>query len=372
MNENELDRQLQMALHAECSPESVARLELFWLRQRRAEARRRMLRRGTALAASFALLAGAIALWSWNNDQAEQAPVIVEAAPEPRRVEQQLASTGLTGPAVSGISAGREPTAYESLMFTAQVRRDAVAKASLATKALDAAIKQLAADPALDVDQLAEAERLNSADVEPALLRRLPRANQAVAEAMIRLLGRYGTNRSLAALTGAAREPSLRGPAIDALERIGGEEGLVAVAYESNSSAVRRAIVTRLLGSGSESSLRRCVAMAGDVVMRADVLAAADALESPPTGELLAMLRGDEQALRFPAAIILGHLNGPRVTAGLIAIVTEDPAAPPEAWLALLACRDESAARFLADAALHPRLLGHVNNARMTWARMVQ
>lgn len=369
MNENELDRQLQVALHAEYAPESVARLELFWRRQRRAEARRRMLRRGTALAASVAVLAGAIAILRWDNEQAEQAPVIVEAAPNPPRVEQQLASTG---PAVSGISAGREPTAYESLMFTAQVRREAAVKTSLATQALEAAIERLVADPALAVDQLDEASRLNSADVEPALLRRLPRANQADAEAMIRLLGRYGTYRSLAALAGAAREPSLRAPAIDALERIGGEEGLVAVAYESNSSAVRRATMTRLLGSGSESSLRRCVAMVGDAALRADVLAAADALESPPRGELLAMLRCEEQSLRLSAAIMLGHLNGPQVTAGLIAIVTEDPAAPPEAWLALLACRDESAARFLADAALQPRLLGHVNNARMTWARMVQ
>lgn len=369
MNENELDRQLQLALHAECAPESVARLELFWRRQRRDEARRRMLRLSTALAASVALLAGAITLWSWNSEQAEQAPVIVEAAPEPPRVEQQLASTAS---AVSGISAGREPTAYEALMFTAQVRRDAAVKTSLATQALDATIEQLAADPALAVDQLAEAARLNAADIEPTLLRRLPRAKQAEADAMIRLLGHYGTSRSLAALAGAAREPSLRPPAIDALERIGGEEGLVAAVFESNSSAVRRAVITRLLGSGSESSLRRCVAMAGDAALRADVLAAADALESPPRSQLLAMLRGEEQSLRFPAAIMLGHLNGPQVTAGLIAIVTEDPAAPPEAWLALLACRDESAARFLADAALHPRLLGHVNNARMTWARMVQ
>lgn len=369
MNENELDRQLQLALHAECSSESVARLELFWRRQRREEARRRMLRRCTALAASLALLAGAITILSWNTEQAEQAPVIVEAAPEPPRVEQQVASAG---PAVSALSAGREPTAYETLMFTAQIRREAAAKASLATQALDAAIEQLVADPAVAVDQLAEAARLNAADVEPALLRRLPRAKQAEADAMIRLLGHYGTARSLAALAGAAREPSLRSPAIDAIERIGGEEGLVAAVFESNSSAVRRAAMTRLLGSGAESSLRRCVAMAGDAVLRADVLAAAGALESPPRSQLLALLRDDEPSLRLPAAIMLGHLNGPQVTAGLIAIVTEDPAAPPEAWLALLACRDESAARFLADAALHPRLLGHVNNARMTWARMVQ
>ncbi len=369
MNENELDRQLQMALHAECAPGSVARLELYWHRQRRNEARRRMLRRCAAVAAALAMLAGSIALLSWNRDQSGSAPAIVEARPQLPRVEQKPASTG---PAVNSISAGREPTAYEALMFTAQVRRDAAAKTSLVTQALNAAIEQLAADPTLAVERLAEASRLNSAEAESALLRRLPRANRADADAMIRLLGRCGTARSTVALLDAAREPSLRSPAISALQRIGGEEGLVAASFQSHSSAVRRAIITCLLDNGTESSLRRCLAMVGDASIRADVLAAAYALESPPSGKLLAMLQGDEQATRLSAAIVLGHLNGPQVTAGLIAIVTEDPAAPPEAWLALLACRDESAARFLADAALHPRLLGHVNNARMTWARMIQ
>jgi hypothetical protein len=369
MNETELDRQLQMALHEECAPESVARLEHYWRRQRRDEARRRMLRRCTALAAALAMLAGAIALLTWNKDQSDSTSVIVEARPESPRVWQKSLSEG---PALSTLSAGREPTAYEALMFTAQVRRDEAAKTSLATKSLDAAIEQLAADPTLAVDQLAEAARLNSADVESALLRRLPRANQADAVAMIRLLDRFGTDRSAAALMVAAREPSLRSQAIDALERIGGEDGLVAAIFQSNNSDVRRAIVVRLLGNGAESSLRRCLAMVGVASIRADVLAAADALESPPTSQLLAMLKDDDQATRLSSAIVLGHMNGPQVTAGLIAIVTEDPAAPPEAWLALLACRDESAVRFLADAALHPRLLGQVNNARMTWARMVQ
>ena len=151
---------------------------------------------------------------------------------------------------------------------------------------------------------------------------------------MIRLLDRFGTDRSAAALMVAAREPSLRSQAIDALERIGGEEGLVAAIFQSNNSDVRRAIVVRLLGNGAESSLRRCLAMVGVASIRADVLAAADALESPPTGQLLAMLKDDDQATRLSSAIVLGHMNGPQVTAGLIAIVTEDPAAPPRrGWL---------------------------------------
>lgn len=92
MNENELDRQLRMALHAECSPESVARLELFGAGNGVEEARRRMLRRCTAHSGVAGSLASAITILSWNTEQAEQAPVIVEAAPEPPRVEQQVAS----------------------------------------------------------------------------------------------------------------------------------------------------------------------------------------------------------------------------------------------------------------------------------------
>ena len=257
-------------------------------------------------------------------------------------------------------------------MFTAQVRRDAAAKTSLVTQTLNAAIEQLAADPTLAVEQLAEASRLNSAEAESALLRRLPRANRADADAMIRLLGRCGTARST---VGAAGRGSRAVAKVAGDQRVAEDRrrrGVRRGDFQSHSSAVRRAIIACLLDNGSESSLRRCLAMVGDASIRADVLAAADALESPPTGKLLAMLQGDEQATRLSAAIVLGHMNGPQVTAGLIAIVTENPAAPPEASLALLACRDESAARFLADAALHPRLLGHVNNARMTWARMIQ
>jgi hypothetical protein len=369
MNETELDRQLRLALQEECDAESVSRLELFWRRQRRAESRRLTLRRCAAIAASLAALTGVVALLTWEESRPAPSLTGRESTPQAPRLRQESLPEA---PENNSLTVGREPTAYETLMFTAQIRQEEAAKTSQLTKVLNAAIDQLSVDPALAVDQLAEASLLKSSDAEAAVLQRLPRANEAQARGMTRLLARYGTNRSMPALLAIAREPSLRAQAIDAIVSIAGEDGLAAAARQSNSPIVRRALFERLLGINSESSLRRYLALVSDPSIRADVLAAADALESPPTGQLLAMLKDDDQATRLSAAIVLGRMNGPQVTAGLIAIVMEDPAAPSEAWLALLACRDESAARFLADAALHPRLLGHVNNARMTWARMIQ
>lgn len=369
MNETELDRQLRLALQEECDAERVSRLELFWRRQRRAESRRQTLWRGAAIAASLVALTGVVALLAWEEDRPAPSLTGRESTPEAPQLRQESQHEA---PKISSLTVGREPTAYETLMFTAQVRQEEAAKTSQLTKVLDAAIDQLAADPELAVDQLAEASLLKSPDAETAVLRRLPRANESQANGMIRLLARHGTNRSTPGLLAIAREPSLRAQAIDAIESIAGEGGLAAAARQSNNHVVRRALFERLLSIGSESSLRRCLALVPEPSMRADVLAAAVALKSPPTGQLLAMLKDDDQATRLSTAMVLGHMNGPQVTAGLIEIVTEGPAAPSEAWLALLACRDESAARFLADAAHHPRLLGHVNNARMTWARMVQ
>ena len=369
MNDTELDQRLRLALQEECSAESVSQLELFWSRQRRAESRRRMLRRCAAIAASLAALTGVVALLTWDDDRAAPSLVDQEAAPQSPRIRRESPQGSSKG---KSLSAGREPTSYEMLMFTAQIRQEEAAKTSRLAKVLDAAIDQLAADPELAVDRLAETSLLKSPEAESAVLRRLPRANKAQASGMIRLLARYGTSRSTPALLAAAREPSLRAEAIDAIENIAGEGGLAAAARQSNSQVVRRALFERLLSSGAESSLRRYLALVPDPSIRTDVLAAAAEMKSPPTGELLAMLKDDDQSTRLASAMILGHMNGPQVTAGLIAIVTEDSAAPSEAWLALLACRDESAARFLADAAHHPRLLAHVNSARMMWARMVQ
>jgi HEAT repeat protein len=189
---------------------------------------------------------------------------------------------------------------------------------------------------------------------------------------MIRLLGQHGTRRSTPALLKAADEKSLRTPAIAAIEQLAGSTGLADAAAQSSNRSVRRALIERLLSIGSDPALRSYLSLASNPALRADALAAADEMKAPPTNKLLMLLKDDDKEVRLSAAMTLGYINGPQVTKELIAIVSDDPAAPPEAWLALLACRDESAERFLAGASQHPRQLGQVNNARMMWARMIQ
>jgi HEAT repeat protein len=87
--------------------------------------------------------------------------------------------------------------------------------------------------------------------------------------------------------------------------------------------------------------------------------------------ELLDLLEDDDQAVRFAAALVLGRVNGPVVTRALVERVTENPSGATEAWIALVACRGELADEFLAFASREPRFLGHVNGARVRWARII-
>ena len=379
MNEHELDQRIREALHAEPSPGQLARLEAFWQRTSRSQRRRRLAGRAVAVAASVAVLAGAFGWLLHDRDRmdgpiAANQPAAPVAQPQekPRPAAPTFAETPSALPAASR-SAGREPTPYERIMFTVQSRQAEAAESSRLVGAIDAAIAQLAANPAAAAaDQFAEASPLQSAETEPMLLQRLSRADPSQTRAIVQLLAECGTRRSTPALLKMARQESLRPAALAALEKIVGLTSLAEVAQQTGDRPVRRAIVQRLLTADSDAALRAYLSLVPNPSTRSDALATADAIPTPPTAALLALLKDQDKQARLSAAMVLGHMNGPQVTAALIAIVTEEPAAPAEAWLALLACRGESADRFLAVASQHPQMLGQVNNARMTWARMVQ
>jgi hypothetical protein len=255
-------------------------------------------------------------------------------------------------------------------MFTVQVRQAAAAESSRLAAAVDAAVAQLAAHPELAARDLAEAPVLAAA--EPMLLQRLPRADQAQTRAIVQLLTEFGTPRSAPALGQIAHQELLRPAALAAIERLAGFAGLAEVAQRTDNRVLRRAIAERLLAASSAPAVRTFLSLASQPPLRSDALAAAESLSTPPTTELLALLQDDDKQMRLAAAMTLGRINGPQVTAALIAIVTDERAASTEAWLALLACRGESAEQFLASASQHPRMLGHVNNARLTLSRMLQ
>jgi hypothetical protein len=154
---------------------------------------------------------------------------------------------------------------------------------------------------------------------------------------------------------------------VQRLEERLGLTGLASAAEATPHSALRVTILRRLLEVNDEIALRGYLSLVANENTRFAALSAVDQLQHPPVEAFLVLLRDQEKSVRTSAAIALGHINGPKVTASLINLVTQDRAAPAEAWIALLACRDESAEQFIADAAHHPRMIGRLNNARIFW-----
>ena len=155
--------------------------------------------------------------------------------------------------------------------------------------------------------------------------------------------------------------------ALEQLEERVGLAGLPGIAETTPHPALRRAILRRLLEVNDDIALRGYLSLVANGLTRVEALAAAEQIIEPPIDALFALLRDDSKLVRTSAAMALGRINGPEVTASLITLVTQDRSAPAEAWIALLACRDQSATEFIAGAAQHPRMLGRLNNARIFW-----
>jgi HEAT repeat protein len=236
---------------------------------------------------------------------------------------------------------------------------------------VDQLIERLAADPAAKVGGAARSASLASRNAENILLRRLSRARPDRRHALIQLLATCGSARSVPALVEAARRTDLRDDALRALEQVLTLESLAQAVPMTHDRAVRAALLDRLLTADSPAALRGFLQITSDRGLRPDALAAATNCRQFPVEALLAALEDESKHVRLAAALVLGHVDGPQVAQSLIAIASRRDGAPVEAWVALLACRDAAADRFLAQASLQPRWLGQVNNARIVWARFI-
>jgi hypothetical protein len=154
------------------------------------------------------------------------------------------------------------------------------------------------------------------------------------------------------------------------VEEVDGVNGLIRTAQRAIDPKLRQTAMARLLEIGSDESLIGFLERVRDRSTRVDALASADAAVQLPRESLLAYLDHNEKSVRLAAATVLGHVNGPDVTQALINRVTKQPAGATEAWLALMSCRGETAAEFIAYASRRPQLLGHLNGARVQWAYM--
>jgi hypothetical protein len=364
MNDDEFDMRIRAALEVEAPREQLARLETFWRRESRARTVRRR-RFAAAVAACVAAVVG-VATWAMRRDAPERT-IADRDDPAREMVDQPAMSVDETLPAE-----GRAPTDYERIMFSVLARRSIDRSANRLATAVDAAIARAAANPKIDAAQVAKEAGLFAADAEPLLLDRLTRTRGREQVAVVRLLGECGTQRSTPALLTLAGRESLRPAILDSIERIVGVDELAGVVRQARLRDVQAALLHRMLTAESDGALRGFLSLVPDPSTRIEALAAAEALESLPIDGWMTLLGDDEKSVRLSAAIVLGHVNGPEITAALIREVTEAPSPPAEAWVALVACRDESAEQFLAGAARQPRWLGQLNNARVTWARMVQ
>jgi len=203
------------------------------------------------------------------------------------------------------------------------------------------------------------------------LLRRLPQATDDQQTVIFRLLAVCGTRRSVPALLRVGRHDATRDNALAILEQIVGIENLAQVVGSTRDRKFRAALMHRLLASDSEAALLGYLSLMRIESARREALAVADEAPQLPIGSLLTLLDHGEKRVRFSAAMVLGHVNGPKVTNLLIARVTDKPSDSREAWMALLACRGERAQEFLAYAKYRPQLLGYFNSARVQWAQMV-
>ena len=156
---------------------------------------------------------------------------------------------------------------------------------------------------------------------------------------------------------------------VSALSPLGFAQGIV---DQTNDPGVRTAVIRRLLTADSEVALRGYLSLVHDPATRAEAFAVADELTNPPLDALLAHLDDDDQIMRVSSALVLGRVNGPKVTQALIDRVMQRPRGQVEAWAALLACRGELAGNFISYASGRPRLLAQVNNAQVQWMQLIQ
>ncbi len=372
---DELDQQIRAALQVDVSPLQIKRLETFWRDKSLADRRQKIFRRFAAMAAMILIvLAASHKLWSTHAVTPSDPNQIAGAAPatptsQPKDAFPESRPIQLTAENAHSMSHGRPATAYEQIMFSARSRQRKMVQRNAAFNAIDNVVERLAGDPNTDPRQLLASAGIALPNAEQFLLRRLNRPDEPRRETVLQLLAVCGTPQSTAAILQLSRDPAMREQALRTLEQTVGSAGLARAATQTNDAGLRTAIYRRLLANAT--SLDAYLSLVQNDFLRDEVLVVADELPRPIIDALLQRLNADKQSTRLAAAFVLGHANGPIVTKSLIDLVSENPASPTEAWLALIARRGQQADQFLTYATRQPRLLGHFNRARVYWSQTI-
>jgi hypothetical protein len=328
MDDHHLDDQIRAALGVNASPSHLQRLEDFWHGRRRAQRRRRAIARAAAWAVALAAsVLVAVVGWQWlgQNQHVAQTPPSVQSRPRQPRAAVPQAGNVVPHAAVPQVATEQAIPRTDS--------------------------KSVAAVPRAAAVKLSPCSRPPTVYEQVMFLAHERRAR--------------GSKRQ--------SKPSVDveiAAAVKAVERIKEAQPLAQFVAGTKSAEVRAALLRRLLAGDSETAVRGYLLLVANPRTRDEAVHAATSVSGPLLARLLKLLEDKDRATRLAAAMVLGHVDGPEVANALVQKVQEQPRRSTEAWIALLACRGERVATFLAQVKYDFRYVGPLNRARAEWARM--
>jgi hypothetical protein len=381
-----LEKILEGAEWPEPDPERLARLDRRW-RELSPVGRRRPVRSWSIAAiatAAAGLLAGFV-LWQSLTRPPRDAPQVAPAEPRspnlqspdrepPQRPDGHespaggpsppkttvVVVPGAKDPRVARSPTGSRPaTLYERLAFQALTRRPPPATESPQEKLLDAAIRRRLKEPDATLAELAQ-PLMDSRELSERLFAsRIRRSRGPARSAAVELMGYVGSRRSAALLLQVSRSPPAHTVATRALARLADSVTLGQMAAAEPDADLERELLVALIGRGDRQAVAVYLDLVAERPTREAALAALNGVDAPPVDLMFQSLASKDRSRRTAAALALGSLNDPRVTARLIHMVV-GRGNRQEALMALLASSQPDAFHFVVQARRDPLLLGSV------------
>jgi HEAT repeat protein len=226
---------------------------------------------------------------------------------------------------------------------------------------VEEAIASRLADPAADPDKLAEPLLSSRESYEPLLAERIRRCTGPEQVAAIELAGCVGTARSVPLLLELSRQPATHAAAVRALGRLADSEPLGRLAAEEPNADLQQELLAALVARQDARSVAVYLALVAQPQTQQAALAALHRVDRPPVEPLFQFLASPKREQRTAAAVALGSLDDPEVSARLIRMVVRE-GNRQEPLLALVASRERDAWSFVSLARRDPLLIGSVRS----------
>ncbi len=384
-----LDSLLRKAQWPEPDDQALDRLRSRWRRARGGP--RRYLALALAVAASLALLAAGGWLWfagtsakvrrgladpgyvpasprpnansaaNAHEPPSASSPGVAEN-PLPRRLLRSFAS--ITHGADESAALSRPPNAYEALAFVALSRRRPrqTVEAPRKWPELEAAVSQLVGDAKADLTAACQPFASQRARAEAMLLGLIFSSDGPRREAALRMLSRLGSRRSVPALLELRRFAAARAAADGALASLADPLTLARLVQEQSDPAARQALLVGLIRNDARAT-SLFLNFVGAPRTSSAALAALRDSPQPPVTLLFQALDSPWQSQRAAAAVALGQVDHPLVSAKLIEMARRNDHRQ-EAFIALLASSSRDASHFLRYARSDENLVASIWAAR--------